>query len=339
MLKSIRPLFKVCFLILPVCVLAQTQDTVRKRFADGITKEKLRIVLTRIASDEMEGRESGKRGQKIAADYISLQFKSLGLQPAVNDTGYFQSFPLDKDKQNTAWSENVLGYIEGSDLKTELIVISAHYDHLGIRAGHIFNGADDDGSGTAAVIELAAAFSMAQKQGYGPRRSLLFLLFSGEEKGLLGSEFYVEHPVYPLTSTVADLNIDMIGRIDDRHKESPDSAGYVYVIGSDKMSLELHRINEEANSGYCKLSLDYTYNSKDDPHHYYYRSDQYNFVKQGIPVIFYFNGTHADYHRETDRTDKINFELLCKRTRLVFLTAWELAARNDRIKTDGKNEN
>lgn len=228
-------------------------------------------------------------------------------------------------------SENVLGYLEGSDLKDELIIITSHYDHIGITDGQINNGADDDGSGTVAVLELAEAFAEAKEAGYGPRRSILFMTVSGEEKGLFGSEYYTEHPVLPLSSTVANLNIDMIGRIDAAHKED---SSYVYVIGSDRLSTELHQINETANEVYTNLSLDYTYNAEDDPNRFYYRSDHYNFAKHGIPIIFYFNGVHPDYHQPTDTVEKIEFDLLAQRAKLVFYTAWELANQDRRIEVD-----
>jgi len=230
-------------------------------------------------------------------------------------------------------AENVMAYIEGSDLKDEVIVLSAHYDHLGIHDGKVYNGADDDGSGTVAVMQLAKAFSEAKKQGKGPRRSLLFLNVSGEEKGLLGSEYYSEHPIFSLNKTVCDLNIDMIGRLDEDHKNN---ANYVYLIGADKLSKELHNISEQANKTYTKIELDYRYNDENDPNRYYYRSDHYNFAKNGVPVIFYFNGVHADYHQETDEISKIDFNKMEKITRLVFFTAWEVANRSERIKIDTK---
>jgi len=232
-------------------------------------------------------------------------------------------------------SENVVAYVEGSDLKSELVVVTAHYDHLGMHDGKIYHGADDDGSGTSAVIALSHAFEQAKKEGHGPRRSLLFMTVSGEEKGLLGSSFYAANPLFPLDSTVADLNIDMIGRIDEKHGTNPD---YVYLIGSDKLSSELHKISDSANATYTKLELDYTFNAPNDPNRFYYRSDHYNFAKNGIPVIFYFNGTHADYHQPTDTSDKINFEKVEKIARLVFFTAWELANRNKRIVVDTEND-
>jgi hypothetical protein len=234
-------------------------------------------------------------------------------------------------KEILVTSENVLGLVEGTDKKDEVIVISAHYDHVGVENGVVYNGADDDGSGTSAVLELAQAFSYARSDGFGPRRSILFMTVSGEEKGLLGSEYYTDHPVIPLKNTVTDLNIDMIGRMDDAHANDPN---YIYVIGSDKLSSELHTINEEANRKYTKLALDYKYNDSNDPNRFYYRSDHYNFAKHKIPVIFYFNGTHADYHKPTDDVEKIHFGKMEKITRLVFYTAWELANRDQRIKVD-----
>lgn len=230
-------------------------------------------------------------------------------------------------------AENVMAYLEGSDLKDEVIVLSAHYDHLGIHDGKVYNGADDDGSGTVAIMQLARAFAEAKRQGKGPRRSLLFLNVSGEEKGLLGSEYYSEHPVLPLEKTVCDLNIDMIGRLDADHPNNPN---YVYLIGADKLSKDLHNISEAANKTYTKLELDYRYNDESDPNRYYYRSDHYNFAKNGVPVIFYFNGVHADYHQETDEVSKIDFNKMEKITRLVFFTAWDVANRTDRIKIDAK---
>lgn len=229
-------------------------------------------------------------------------------------------------------AENVLGFLEGSDLKDELIVISAHYDHIGVNLdGGINNGADDDGSGVTGILEIAQAFSRAKAEGHGPRRSILFLAVVGEEKGLLGSDFYTRHPIFPLEATITNLNIDMIGRIDPEHEEDPH---YVYLVGSDKLSSTLHQISEDANNRYTQLKLDYRLNDPNDPERIYYRSDHYNFAKNGIPVIFYFNGIHKDYHDVGDTVDKIDFDLLAERSRLVFYTAWELVNRDERPAVD-----
>jgi Zn-dependent M28 family amino/carboxypeptidase len=169
---------------------------------------------------------------------------------------------------------------------------------------------------------------MAKKDGKGPKRSILFLHVTGEEIGLFGSKYYTSHPVFPLDKTVANLNIDMIGRIDEKHKKNPN---YIYLIGSDKLSTELHDLSENVNQTTEKLELDYAFNSEKDPNRFYYRSDHYNFAKNKIPVIFYFNGTHEDYHKPSDTEDKINYELLAKRTNLIFYTAWEIANKEERI--------
>ncbi|MEM8528052.1 MAG: M28 family peptidase [Bacteroidota bacterium] len=233
---------------------------------------------------------------------------------------------------------NVLGYVEGSDpkMKEEVVVVTAHYDHLGTRGKSIYNGADDNGSGTTTVLEVAEAFAKAKAAGAGPRRSVLIMLVSGEEKGLLGSKYYAENPIFPIKNTVANVNVDMVGRVDKKYEDNPN---YIYVIGSDRLSTELHEINETANKTYTNLTLDYTYNADDDPNRYYYRSDHYNFAEKGIPAIFYFNGTHEDYHRPSDTIEKINFEKMEKIGKLVFYTTWELANRDKRIEVNVTGRN
>jgi hypothetical protein len=237
----------------------------------------------------------------------------------------------------TTTGANVMAYIEGTDpvKKNEVVVVSAHYDHLGKRGKDIYFGADDNASGTSAVLEIAQAMAIAKSKGEGPKRSVLCILMTGEEKGLLGSQYYSEHPVFPLANTVADVNIDMIGRVDTQHQDP----NYTYVIGSDRLSTALHAINENANHTYTHLQLDYTYNADDDPNRFYYRSDHYNFAKNGIPAIFYFSGVHEDYHRPTDTPDKIMFDKAATIAQLAFYTTWELANREERIKVDvvGRN--
>ncbi|MFD2565731.1 M28 family peptidase [Pseudotenacibaculum haliotis] len=234
-------------------------------------------------------------------------------------------------------SENVAAIIRGSEKPDEYIVISSHLDHVGVNEkGEVFNGADDDGSGTVSILEIAEAFKTAADAGHGPKRSIIFLNVTGEEKGLLGSRYYTDYePLVPLENTVANLNIDMIGRIDPKRKGD---RNYIYLIGSDKLSTELHNISEKVNDEFMNIELDYTYNDENDPNRFYYRSDHYNFAKNNIPIIFYFNGTHDDYHRVTDTPDKINYDLLENRSRLVFHTAWELANRPERIKVDKGEE-
>jgi hypothetical protein len=220
-------------------------------------------------------------------------------------------------------SENVAGILEGSDpvLKREYVILTAHYDHVGVNAssGEIFNGADDDGSGTSMILELAEAFVINPAK---TKRSMLFMTVAGEEKGLLGSSYYVQDPLVPLDRTVANLNIDMIGRIDKKHEATKDTP-YVYVIGSDKISTELDSVLQIANKQTVQLSLDYEYNDDNDPNQFYRRSDHYNFARNGIPIVFFFTGVHDDYHRPTDDVEKIEFDRMVSIGQLVYATAWK----------------
>lgn len=472
----------VWIVILFFAVETAAQDKKSLKYGKTITAADLRARLSVLAHDSLEGRETGERGQLIAAQFIADKFKSYGLKPPVEDNGemsYFQRLPLRQsswsnlylrkeekkvenldgfvyfsqaetkgeeyveavfigdgsrledlkiegkfivsnnrllteqkmekakelgakgvisvmednsefnslkgragrffrprlrfqfeessdmllilDNSKAEWlfgkstaslkvgeetnfilnadkvivpkqSMNVLGFLEGSEKPEEVLIITAHYDHIGIIGEQINNGADDDGSGTSSVLEIAEAFTTAAKKGKRPKRSILFMTVAGEEKGLLGSRYYTDvNPIFPLENTVANLNIDMVGRVDDAHTENPD---YIYLIGSDKLSTELHNLSEKVNEAFVGINLDYKYNDENDPNRFYYRSDHYNFAKNDIPVIFYFNGTHADYHRPTDTIDKINFEQMEKRARLVFYTGWEIANRKERIVLD-----
>jgi Zn-dependent M28 family amino/carboxypeptidase len=230
-------------------------------------------------------------------------------------------------------STDVIGVLPGTDKKSEYVFVTAHYDHLGKHGDVIYYGADDDGSGTTSILQIATAFAKARDKGYSPRRTIVFMTVSGEEKGLWGSEYYTNHPVFPLDSTSVDLNIDMIGRIDPKRTYG-DSTNYVYTIGEDKLSSDLMVISDSVNNACCKLELDRKFNDPNDSNRFYYRSDHYNFASKGVPIIFYFNGTHADYHRPTDTVDKINFDLMAKRAKLVFYTAWAMANRDDMLKRD-----
>ena len=305
--------------------------TLKLETADaGKKDEKKKIPLIGISENIANG--------ILAANKMTLEDIKKKIQSTKQSVSFEvkTSFNTDiKSKEEKISSENVLGMIEGSEFKDEVIFVTAHYDHLGVRDGKVFNGADDDGSGTTGVLEIANAFAKAKLAGFAPKRSLVFMTVAGEEKGLLGSSYYTDHPIFPIANTVCDLNIDMIGRFDEDHKKDP---AYVYIIGSDKISTELHKINESNNSTYTKLKLEYKYNDPNDPNRFYYRSDHYNFAEKGVPIIFYFNGTHEDYHQETDEVSKINFDLLAKRAQLVFYTAWEVANQKDRIISDVPQE-
>ena len=315
----------------------EAQKTVTD-YAESITETELKTHLYTYASDEYMGREAGTQGETLAINFLKDYYESTGVHGGSTDGSYFQEMTVTDRSGNSIDSYNVLAYIEGSDKANEVLVITSHLDHIGVEDdGQINNGADDDGSGTVAMMEIAEAFIEAKEDGNGPRRSVLFLHVSAEEKGLLGSKYYTDNPIYPLTNTVANLNIDMIGRVDSLHIEQPD---YIYLIGSDILSEDLHEVSERANQDYVGLTIDYRYN---DPttlvyefgrwreNRYYYRSDHYHFIKNNIPAIFYFNGTHKDYHAPTDTVEKINYALLEKRTRLIFHTAWEIVNREERL--------
>ena len=247
--------------------------------------------------------------------------------PAEIDLGYSKLM-------KTNYASNMLGVLEGTDLKDEYVFITGHYDHLGKRDTVIYYGADDDGSGTTGVLEIAEAFVKAKQAGKGPRRTIVFMTVSGEEKGLWGSAYYSNHPLFPLEKTTVDLNIDMIGRSDSSRHQG-DSANYIYVVGDDKISSDLKIISEAANKATTKMELDYKFNDPKDPNRIYFRSDHYNFAQKGVPIIFYYDGMlGADYHKPTDTPDKINYPLMVKRAQLIFYTAWEMANRNEMLKRD-----
>jgi Zn-dependent M28 family amino/carboxypeptidase len=236
--------------------------------------------------------------------------------------------------RTTINASNVAGVIEGTDKKDEYVFVTGHYDHLGMRDGKIYYGADDDGSGTCAVITMAEAFAKAAAEGNRPRRTMIFMTVSGEEKGLWGSEYYSDNPFFPLDKTTVDLNIDMIGRT-DTERTTGDTLNYVYVIGHDKLSSDLPIINEGANNKYTNLVLDYKFDDPNDQNRIYFRSDHYNFARKGVPVLFFYDGMlKADYHKPTDTVDKINWDLYEKRARMVFHTAWEMANRDAMLKRD-----
>ena len=319
-----------------------SQTSVAKEYAMTITEQDLKDHLYVYASDEFEGRDTGAPGQKKAVEYIRNFYKSIDVSPGDPDKDYFQPMSL-KIRQRRGQplkevdTENVIAIIEGNEKADEYVVITAHLDHVGMNDGEIYNGADDDGSGSIALLELAEAFKEAKKNGNGTKRSIVFLHVTGEEKGLLGSKYYTdEDPIYPLENTVVNLNVDMIGRIDPTREAK--NRDYIYLIGSDHDSQDLHDISEKSNLESVNITLDYRFNDKNDPNRFYYRSDHYNFAKNGIPIIFYFSGTHEDYHQPTDTPDKIDYDILEMRTKLIFHTAWNIANREERLVLDEKPE-
>jgi len=221
-------------------------------------------------------------------------------------------------------TENVVAYIEGTDKKDELIIIEAHYDHLGKNKKDIYNGADDNASGTVAIIEMAEAFAKAKEDGNGPRRSILFMPVTGEEKGLLGSAYYANNPIFPLENTVLTINMDMIGRTDKSHIDNSD---YVYVYCSDKEESDLHSLMLDAEKSVpSELSPEYKFKGTSRGSG---GSDHMSFEAKNVPVLYYYCGIHEDYHKPSDTVEKINYKNFTNITRLIFSTAWELANRDD----------
>ncbi len=336
--------FNTLLLILTLSV-GCSQENASDKYAESITSEELSDLIYEFSSDKFEGRNTGEPGQKLAVEFIRNFYRSNNIIKADNTDDYFQKFLVDFDSRqvtrpdninedNIDWvkTENVAAIIEGSTYPNEYIILTAHLDHVGIEGGEIFNGADDDGSGSMALLEIAEAFKLAELDGNRPKRSIVILHVSAEEKGLLGSKYYTDNPLYSLDETITNLNVDMIGRTDPTRNSNNDE--YIYLIGTDRLSTMLHETSEKVNYKTVNLELDYRFNALDDPNRFYERSDHWHFAKNNIPVIFYFSGTHEDYHQPTDTAEKIRYELLTKRTRLIFHTAWEIANMDEKIEVD-----
>ena len=319
-------------------VINPAQATFNQRSIDGTKKSNVYYPRedksTKTINYALISAELAKTILPKSFDSISAEIKAsklLTIQPT--NTKMAVSFTT-KKYRNVINASNVIGVIEGTDKKEEYVFLTGHYDHLGMHDGKIYYGADDDGSGTVGVIAMATAFAKAKAEGHGPRRTIVFMTVSGEEKGLWGSEYYSDHPVYPLDKTSADLNTDMIGRIDTERKLD-DTLNYVYVIGHDKLSSDLPVINEAANNKFTKLVLDYKFDDPKDPNRIYFRSDHYNFARKGVPILFFYDGMlQADYHKPTDTIEKISWSLYAKRAQMIFYTAWEIANRDEMLKRD-----
>lgn len=258
--------------------------------------------------------------------------KKQALEPKALDASARMTIAAQQTRVTT---QNVAGILEGTDpqLKKEYVVFSAHYDHLKTGPkGEVYHGADDDGSGTTALLAIAHAMSLDR-----PKRSVLVIFHAGEELGLLGSQYNTDYaPVVPLDKMVVDLNMDMIGRSkplgdQDKEDEHLSDAHTVYLVGSNRISKELHKISEDTNHEFQKLTLDYYYNDPNNPERIYFRSDHWNYAKHGVPIIFYFDGVHADYHKPSDTVDKIDFKKMTEIARLVFETGWRIANLDHRL--------
>jgi Zn-dependent M28 family amino/carboxypeptidase len=240
-------------------------------------------------------------------------------------------------------TQNVVAIHEGSDpaLRSEYVAIGAHYDHVGVArtgADRIFNGADDDGSGTTAILAIAEALARGAVK---TKRSVLLVWHAGEERGLLGSRYFVTRPTVPLGQIAAMLNIDMIGRSRPAGDTTTANASLtgpqeIYVIGSKMMSSTLGELSERVNRGYLNLKFNYKYDDPNDSSRFFFRSDHYNYARQGIPIVFYFSGVHADYHRVSDEVATIDFAKMEKVTRTIYATALALADAPARPAVDRK---
>ncbi len=336
--------FNATFLVLfTLCSCSQELESLV--YAESITPNDLEELLSVYSSDDFEGRLTGERGDKLAANFLRDFYITNQIEPALNTIDYFQPYKLNlpgnmytrqytfpeklraydryAEGDKIVETQNVASIIKGSVYPDSYVIITGHLDHVGFDGDIVYNGADDNGSGTVSILEIAQAFKKAVNDGKRPKRSIIFLHVSGEEEGLLGSEYYVNNPLYPVESTFANLNLDMIGRTDP--KRGYLNENYIYSIGSDRISKDLKMISEKVNKQTENLKLDYRFDIPNDPNDFYERSDHYNFAKKNIPVIFFFSGIHEDYHGPNDTYDKIRFDLLSKRARLIFHTAWVLS--------------
>ena len=344
-----------------------------KRIAEGVTAKQLSDYLYFVASDEMEGRDTPSRGLDTTAKFIGMNLSKWGFKPAGDNDTYFQKIGLKRNpaaqpgrqflfsadqKYDPATmngtdyvlTQNVVAVWEGSDpvLKNEMVAIGAHYDHVGTHLDakgpdKIWNGADDDGSGTVAVLSIAEALAKAPKR---PKRSVLFVWHCGEEKGLWGSKYFNKFPTVDITKVVAQLNIDMIGRSQDPNNiircdkqgkpcnGALTKADAIYVIGSEMMSSTLGSIVKSANAGYLNLGYDYKYDDPKDPEKFFFRSDHFNYALNGIPIAFWFDGVHEDYHQPGDEPQKIDYNKMEKVARTIMITLLKLTDVKERPKVD-----
>lgn len=282
------------------------------------------------------------QGEQLDLAAIKQQMSAGALGASLALTPVKQvSFIIGAREEDAPMTQNVVAVWEGSDpvLKNEYVAIGAHYDHVGVRTSgqgdKIANGADDDGSGTVAMMAMAEALTKSER----PRRSILFVWHAGEEKGLWGSAFFAENPLVPLNQIVAQLNIDMIGRskkTGDNEARNANLTGpnEIYVIGSKMMSAELGALSDAVNKAFLNLTFNYKYDDPNDRERLFFRSDHYNYAKKGIPIIFYFDGVHEDYHGVGDHPDKIDYAKMEKVTRTIFATMWKLAQAPARPKVD-----
>jgi len=313
-----------------------------RRIAELVSERELMSHLSFLASDAVQGREAGTPFEKVAATYLIAHHQRWGNPPFLKNS-YIHTFPLRRIRPTTenpdnpknsskkkpvqtskslydtliAW--NVLAYRPGTVQPGQYVILSAHYDHLGVNSrGEVYNGADDNGSGTAVLLEAARLLSLLPP----PKRSIIFFHTGAEEKGLVGAFRFVRDSLIPLDSIVAVLNVDMLGRADTLHQPGEN---YLYAIGPAYTTPRLKEIHEAVNAACCGWQFDYRYDDKSHPERLFYRSDHYAFAQKGVPAVFYFGGLHGDYHQTTDDIEKIEPARLRRSAVLLAALAWTLA--------------
>jgi hypothetical protein len=317
-----RATFFILLFILTVFVSIRlmAQDMQLENYASSILQRDLKQHVDILASDSLQGREAGTPGGWMAGDYIASCFAQYGLKAPYSGS-YFQ--PID----SLPGARNVVGVLEGIDgieAEAGAVVVGAHYDHHGMYYYSVYNGADDNASGVSAMLEIAETLAGMSREGYTPRRSIIFIAYDAKERSMAGSDWYVNHSLTPLARTVACFNMDALGRID-----APPGidTNYVLVVGVDKHHSPLKQITDAVNVRHqLYLDIDYTFYGSDTFRDVFYHiSDQYSFGRHGIPVIFYTSGMHDDLWKPSDDPWKLSFPVLQRRTQLIFYTVWEMA--------------
>lgn len=344
----------IFLLILPVLALVSSGQVIVSG-TETIDAGDLESHVSFLASPYMAGRANGTPELEIALNYLVSQASQTGLKPA-GDSGYYQSYKVIRLNNSIRWPyftlkqankttnenegeeialRNVAAWIEGSDplLKSEYVVFSCHADHIGRINGEIYPGADDNASGCAALLEIAEAYQNCPEK---PLRSIVFLWLTGEEIGLLGSKAYVNDPLFPLDRTVADINIDMIGRVKevaDSTSDTPVTGPYGVFVISDEQSRDLMRIAEKADKRSI-IDFDYSLSGRNNHLNLFARSDHFNFVNNDIPVLFFTTGLHSDYHSTNDIISKIDFKKMELITKCIFEIGLEIANRKAALDVD-----
>ena len=314
---KLKPLLSFPILMLLSAIGLKAQEAQLGNYAASILQQELRQHVEILASDSLQGREAGTPGGWMAGDYIASCFKKYKLKPAFGDS-YFQYI------DTLSEAGNVVAVIEGTDAKQEAVVIGAHYDHHGFYHYAVYGGADDNASGVAALLSIAKAMSAMQQEHYRPKRTVIFIAYDSKELNMKGSQFYVNNPVIPLKQTAACLNMDMLGRIDAPPAKD---TNYLLIVGADKHKSNLKAIADFVNfNKKMNLDIDYTfYDSKAFSDMFYRISDQYNFGKNKIPVLYFTSGMHDDLWKPGDKPERLSYSVLQKRAQFIFYTLWWVA--------------